>query len=73
MVIECVCGEFHDLAPAGMILIIQAFQAGELAIVSGPPTHIDTVCIMSAFTPANIAVIQKKYPKRQLYGGIVAA
>lgn len=63
MVIECVCGEFHAIPTTGMILIIRSFIDGDLQTVG---KQIVPMCIMTAFTEDNIAVIAKKYPKRQI-------
>lgn len=67
MVLECVpCGEFHDLTQADMILIITAYQNGELSVIGGKPLQILPQCMLKAFTDDNVKAIQKKYPKRQL-------
>jgi hypothetical protein len=50
MVVECVgCGEFHELTPADMILIITAYQAGEVNIIGGTPVQVTSLCMMTAF------------------------
>jgi hypothetical protein len=64
MVVGCVCGEFHDLTSAGMVLVITAFQDGELQGVG--TEGVRPRCMMTAFTPENIAAISKKYKGRQV-------
>lgn len=63
MLIECVCGDFHDIAPTGMVLVIGAFQRGELSTTKGR-----TVCMMESFTNENIGNIRHRYPKGTLFG-----
>lgn len=66
MVVGCVCGEFHELTQADMVLVITAYQDGVIATVGGKPTQILPQCMLTAFTTESLVEIARKYPKRQL-------
>lgn len=66
MDVQCTCGDWHDLTPVGMILVIQSFQNGELVVIGGKPVQITSRCLRDAFTPENVEEIRRKYPQRKL-------
>jgi hypothetical protein len=49
-----------------MVLVITAYQEGELSGIGGTPVQVMPRCMLTAFTPENVANVQKRYPKRQL-------
>lgn len=67
MNIQCTCGEFHDIPPTGLILVITAYQNGELSQVGGKPMQVESRCMLEAFTEENVANIGQKYPKRKIF------
>lgn len=65
MKVECGCNEYHDLTPTAMIVVITAFQEGELQVVKGK-SGIVSSCLFAAFTPERIRRVEACYPGRKL-------
>jgi hypothetical protein len=63
--VECGCGAWHDLTPTAMIVVINAFQEGELQVVKGKDGIVSS-CLFAAFTPDRIQRIEACYPGRKL-------
>lgn len=66
MIVECGCGNWHDMTPTAMVVVIQAFRDGELHRVSGKPTQVKARCLLQAFTEDNVRRIAAQYPKRTI-------
>ena len=64
MQVECVCGNFHDLSQTAMILVITAYQNGEMTTLRNGTVRVR--CMMSAFNEDTIKDIKKRYPRRLL-------
>lgn len=47
MKVKCVCGNWHDISPTGLAIVIAAFQDGDLIHVNTTSTH--TECLVNAF------------------------
>lgn len=62
MVVECAaCGNFHDFKYAGMLLIIEAFQAGDMGVMTS--RGIVSACLLTAFTEERMASVSRRFPK----------
>lgn len=59
MKIQCACGNWHDLSPTALVLVIRAFIEGDLQTVS--PGLIAPICIKEAFTESRVADIKNRY------------
>lgn len=62
MDIECVCGTFHDLSQTATILVVLAYQNGDLLQFN--KGAIEAVCMLQAFTEENLDMVKKRYPRR---------
>lgn len=52
------CGGFHVVSPTAMLIIIDAFQLGELQRVTGQ--GIVSLCVGNALTPETVTKARKK-------------
>lgn len=64
MYIECVCGNYHNLSHVAMILVITAYQNGDMTLLKEGRVRVR--CMLTAFNDDTVADIRKKYPKRVL-------
>ncbi len=62
MVVECPCGDFHNMTPTAMIVVIRSYQKGELQRVT--KSGIYPTCMEEAFSNENVAFIQQRYEGR---------
>lgn len=60
MKIQCTCGNWHELSPTALVVVIRAFIDGDLQTVSGA-LGIAPICITEAFTPTRVAAIKDTY------------
>lgn len=61
MKIQCKCGQWHDISPTGLAIVVAAFQDGDLTHVH-PGTEVATDCILRAFDDsARLAKFHKAY------------
>lgn len=61
------CGDYHKVTPADMLLLLDAFQRGELHKVG--KAGLETVCLLEAFSAENVADIVARYPKLKMFAG----
>lgn len=61
MKLSCPCGQWHDLSPTMLLMVVDAFVHGDLQSVSGK-YGITVACVEDAFTDERVAEFHRKYP-----------
>lgn len=65
MKIECPCGKYHDMTPTALMVVIQAFQEGDLQKIEGRK-GIMALCMLQALTEERVTAMQFRYPGRRI-------
>src|SRR5262245_558406 len=62
--LECSCGDWHELTPTAMAVVILAFQNGDIQEVR--KNGVQPICMAGAFSPENVNLIQTRYQGRTI-------
>jgi hypothetical protein len=68
MKIECTCGQWHDLSQTAIVVVVDAYQAGDLTRIAHPwPLEVTSDCMLKAFDDAErINKIKQRYRGNQI-------
>lgn len=64
MRVRCVCGDFHEVSPTGLALVIAAFQSGDMQTIGHE--GVQSVCLQTAFTNERIMQFTRMYPGKMI-------
>lgn len=64
MMVMCTCGEWHDVSPTALLVVVQAFVDGDMQRVT--KKGVLPACMAEAFTDDRVKAFTAKYRQNKI-------